>query len=491
MHARVLMCTGNFRDRTKTEPEKEDLGSQILKRQSDIGGSHSAGFEAWMRSRGKENMKVFTADDAAEQFGVVRSSYEGVPLPKIKAFHVRITILAPLPVIPSSSFFHSEWFVSHSPNERGCAPGAERYILLLVMLFCLSLSRIVYPPPNTHLVQVTCKAFGKPDALSVESDPIPRELEWGQVLVSIRAAPVSPADLYNARVGSWGMRTDPLEPPFVVGNDGVGVVVKVGPGVKTLTENDWVIPFKPGMGTWRSLAVWKESDILKVPVDIMPIEYAAQTREMCVAYRLLEDFGSVKPGDSVIMNSANSTVGQCVIQLCRLLKLRVIAVIRKGVYTEKIVAWLKMLGAADVLIDDHTLKTELEASKFFSKPKLALDCIGDQSAVRLADTLADKGTLVIYGCMTGKAPNWPWHSWVFRELNVTGFNLRKWFQENKVKIPAMIQSLAKLVNNDRLKINYTEYELATEFDEALEHALEDGKCTKVLLKVNDIGSTYD
>ena len=354
--------TGNFRDRARTAKENEDLGSQILKRQSNDGTSHTSGFDAWMRSRGKENMKVFTAEDAAEQFGVVRSSYEGVALPKIKAFHV------------------------------------------------------------------TCKEFGNPAHLAVESDPIPPELEWGQVLVSVRAAPMSPADLYNAKVGSWGMRTEPMEPPFVVGNDGIGVVVKVGPGVKSLAENDWVLPFKAGMGTWRSLAVWKESDILKVPADIMPIEYASQIREMCVAYRLLEDFGNLKPGDSVIMNSANSTVGQCVIQLCRLLKLRIVAVIRKGVHTEKNVAWLKMLGATDVLIDDHTLKTELEASKFFAKPKLALDCIGDQSAVRLADTLADKGTLVIYGCMSGKAPNWPWHSWVFRELNVSGFNLRKWNQ---------------------------------------------------------------
>lgn len=31
------------------------------------------------------------------------------------------------------------------------------------------------------------------------------------------------------------------------------------------------------------------------------------------------------------------------------------------------------------------------------------------------------------------------------------------------------------------------YELATEFDEALEHALERGKNTKVLLKVSDVG----
>lgn len=29
---------------------------------------------------------------------------------------------------------------------------------------------------------------------------------------------------------------------------------QVGPGVKALAENDWVIPMKPNLGTWRSLA---------------------------------------------------------------------------------------------------------------------------------------------------------------------------------------------------------------------------------------------
>lgn len=34
------------------------------------------------------------------------------------------------------------------------------------------------------------------------------------------------------------------------------------------------------------------------------------------------------------------------------------------------------------------------------------------------------------------------------------------------------------------------YELSTEFDEALDHALEEGRNTKVLIKVTDIGVTY-
>jgi hypothetical protein len=30
--------------------------------------------------------------------------------------------------------------------------------------------------------------------------------------------------------------------------------LQAGPGVKSLSENDWVIPLAPSMGTWRTLA---------------------------------------------------------------------------------------------------------------------------------------------------------------------------------------------------------------------------------------------
>lgn len=41
-----------------------------------------AALQAWMRSRGSAGgASVYTADTIAEQFGVVKSSYEGVPLP--------------------------------------------------------------------------------------------------------------------------------------------------------------------------------------------------------------------------------------------------------------------------------------------------------------------------------------------------------------------------------------------------------------------------
>lgn len=87
-------------------------------------------------------------------------------------------------------------------------------------------------------------------------------------------------------------------------------------------------------------------------------EHLALVKEMCVAYRLLEDYGNLKPGDCIILNAANSTVGQIVLQLAALLRLRVVAVARDGGRGdwEKFSGWLKSLGAAEVLKDEGSLK---------------------------------------------------------------------------------------------------------------------------------------
>ena len=69
--------------------------------------------------------------------------------------------------------------------------------------------------------------------------------------------------------------------------------------------------------------------------------------------------------------------------------------------------------------------------------------------------------------------------------------MRQWMTENKKKVPKMMETLGKLARADKLAIQYTDYELSSEFEEALEHAREDDRCTKVLLRVNDIGTTYD
>ena len=43
---------------------------------------------------------------------------------------------------------------------------------------------------------------------------------------------------------------------------------------------------------------------------------------------------------------------------------------------------------------------------------------GYATDVKLQVDLVQGGQLVIYGCMGGKPPSWPWQSWVFKDLQV-------------------------------------------------------------------------
>lgn len=70
--------------------------------------------------------------------------------------------------------------------------------------------------------------------------------------------------------------------------------MQVGEGVKGLAEGNWVVPASTHLGTWRNLVVCKEAELLKLPREALPIEHAAMFRELCLAYRLLEDHGNLK-----------------------------------------------------------------------------------------------------------------------------------------------------------------------------------------------------
>ena len=475
---------GAFRDRgVESEVRTASLADAIVKTEENK-GSHTAGFEAWMRARvrrrrrrprtktpnrpkpkqkcvseyasiparyprlnrpfstsqGDANM-TYGVDDIIDKYGVVKGSYEEVSLPKIRAF--RVDYVGPGAGAPASRF-------------------------------------------------------------RLSSEPIPSSLGWGEVLVNFRAVPINPADLHPSRGADAGAH--PRAPPFAAGSDGVGVVLKVGAGVKHLREGDWASPVKPGLGTWRSLATLREKDLMKIPADLMPVEHAATWREMCVAYRLLEDSPELRPGDAVVVNGANGAVGAATLQLCALLKLRAVAVTRprknpnpKGppnpggdaAVDPKTTARLLALGAAEVLADEGNLRDALERRRFFAKPKLGLDCVGGVSAARLADALQDGSRLVCFGCMSGRPITLPWTSLVARGLRVEGFSLRAWMSANKKRAPKMLETVAKLARADKLRVEHTEYELSSEFAEAIEHAAEDARGAKIILRVEDVGSTYE
>jgi len=285
----------------------------------------------------------------------------------------------------------------------------------------------------------------------------------------------------------------------------------------------------------------------------MPLEHAAMLREYCVAYRLLEDAGDLlKPGDAVVVDGASGAIGTALVRLCALLRLRAVAVVRPSALARKsdqsskaskeqkvsanafdtnrafeafeahaskhtsetddsnaspdlhkssglcsaaflkTRARLKALGAAEVLADEGDLRAALERRRFFARPKLALDCVGGASAARLAHCLQDNGVLVVFGCMSGRAVTLPWTTLVARGLTCRGFSLRKWMDKaGDAKIARMFETVAKLVGAGELVIPHCEYEMSSELAEAVEHAAEPRKEVKVVLRVDEVGDTYE
>lgn len=141
-------------------------------------------------------------------------------------------------------------------------------------------------------------------------------------------------------------------------------------------------------GTWRSHRVCDVTDLIKVRNDI-PVEYAATiASNPSTAFRLLSDFVTLKKGDTIIQNAANSMVGVCVNQIAKHKGINVINVVRErpADQQQQLVKKLNSVGA-EIIITEEQLASSTGIGKL-PKPVLAINSVGGKSATNIARTLA-------------------------------------------------------------------------------------------------------
>jgi len=302
----------------------------------------------------------------------------------------------------------------------------------------------------------------------------------GQVSVKFQAAPINPADL-DVIAGTYGKL--PKLPHFA-GLEGVAVVDAVGAGAK-LKVGQRVIPAHPGFGTWRSHAVAEESAFLPVASDI-PIEYSAVLSvNPCSAYRMLEDFVSLKAGDVVVQNAANSMVGQTVIQLCKLKGVKTINLVRSRPDLGATVDYLKSIGG-DVVVPEEYV-AEVGVSKAFGglgDAKLGLNAVGGSAALSVTRALGANAKLVTYGSMSRKGSEVPAGSLIFKNISSHGFWMTRWVEQSSVADRVkMLTHLEGLVRDGKLKL-LLERASFDEWNSALHKNWETYRDRKVVMLMN-------
>ncbi|PIJ35587.1 polyketide synthase [Mycobacterium heckeshornense] len=176
-------------------------------------------------------------------------------------------------------------------------------------------------PPADRPWRLGLTSAGTFDNLTLE--PVPdadAPLQPGQVRVAIRAIGTNFRDVMI----TLGMFTHDA----LLGGEGAGVVVEVGPGVTEFAVGDRVMGFFPdGSGT---VVAGDVRLLLPIPADWSYAEAAGISAVFTTAYYAFRYLADVKPGQRVLIHAATGGVGMAAVQLARHWGLEVFATASRG-----------------------------------------------------------------------------------------------------------------------------------------------------------------
>ena len=331
------------------------------------------------------------------------------------------------------------------------------------------------PLPPLSTTAVCYDKHGPPEQVLYvdKARQLPAKLMHGEVLVHMLAACVNDEDLLRAQTSlavlndfapfnRLNNKWEEDELPAVCGVEGVGVVLATAQNVPSQSQyalevKDWVIATpdarKAPIGCWGTLVVCDSSRLIKVPAQMLPLQHYACSRSLCAAYRLLEDYGNVKPGDTIIQNCADLPTGQAIIQLCKMLKIRTINLVADDPSFSRTREQLMELGATMVLKDNTNVVSFLK-DLGSEMPRLAIDALGGEAGKRLAIALRPGGTLVVHALAQGQVPQLSPSLIMYQQLSLHGFNLAQWVSDNGPDAYVqMLNGIGELVQANKLALH--------------------------------------
>jgi len=175
--------------------------------------------------------------------------------------------------------------------------------------FTLDWTRGVEESPPEAMRAVWITRHGGPETLQVREtdDPIPRT---GEMRIRVQACGLSFSDVL-ARQGQ-----NPAAPPCVLGMEGAGIVDWVGEGVADHHVGRRVAYFCRFGGQASAVCV-PSAQVAELPDTIDSEAAAALPVDYLTAHHMLFEVGHLRPGSSVLVHLAASSVGIALLQLCR------------------------------------------------------------------------------------------------------------------------------------------------------------------------------
>lgn len=226
-------------------------------------------------------------------------------------------------------------------------------------------------------------SYKKGGPLRLAEAPEP-ELRDDDVLVQVSAAG---ANLLDSKVRNGEFKLIlPYRPPFILGHDVAGTIVKAGARVKQFKVGDEVYarPRDHRLGAFAEFIAVNEADVALKPKNLSMAEAASIPLVGLTAWQALVEVGKVKPGQKVFIQAGSGGVGTFAIQLARHLGATVATTTSAG--NAELV---KSLGA-DVIVDYNAQDFE----KVLSGYDLVLNSQDAKTLVKSLGVLKPGGKLI-------------------------------------------------------------------------------------------------
>ena len=282
-----------------------------------------------------------------------------------------------------------------------------------------------------------CKEYGPVENLVWEDIDSPEPAE-NEVVVSIKAAALNFPD-YLIVQGLYQFKPDL---PFAPGNEGAGVIKKIGKNVTRFKEGDRVYFMAP-YGAFAEEACMNEFGVFPIPDDVSFELAASYQMAYGTSYHALVQRGELEKDDEVLILGASGGVGLAALDIAKAKGARVVA----GVSTEEKAKVCREYGADDVVVYGlgptdkdaaKALSAELKSKSIKGGYDIIYDPIGDCYAEPAFRSIGWKGKYLVVGFAAGQIPKLPINLTLLKGASVVGvfwgaFTGRE-FEENQKNI---------------------------------------------------------
>jgi len=243
-----------------------------------------------------------------------------------------------------------------------------------------------------HAIRI--HAYGGPEVLRWEEIEVPAPGK-GEVLLRHSAIGLNFIDCYE-RSGLY-----PGALPLVPGREGAGVVLAVGPGVKSVQEGDRVAYVSGNPGAYADQRVLPADRLVKIPDGVSDRLAAASMLKGMTAQVLLRRTYRVKKGTVAVIHAAAGGVGLIACQWARHLGATVIGVVGSDAKTEV----ARQHGCHEVVVTSREdLVARVKALTKGRGADVVYDSVGKDTFFASLDSLRPLGLMVTFGNASGPVP---------------------------------------------------------------------------------------